>query len=89
MPGALFLTGAIVLYGLGTLDLIQLMAAGGLHLVIGWVYLLLSPWWLPRQADLTGAKGNPCQNSHGQSPTPIDREQASEVQRPREDRSMS
>src|SRR5205807_1820555 len=40
MPGALFLSGAIVLYGLGGLDPIQLAAAAGAHLLIGWIYII-------------------------------------------------
>ena len=65
MPGALFLSGAGVLYGLGTLDLVQLLAAGVLHLLIGWIYLLLSPWWLPRHPQAAEGKGNPFQFTSG------------------------
>jgi hypothetical protein len=56
MPGALFLTVAIILYGLGLLDLVRLAAAAGLHLVIGWVYVLVSPFWLPRHPEATVQK---------------------------------
>jgi hypothetical protein len=60
MPGALFLTGAMVLYGLGALDLVRLAFAGAVHLVMGWVYLLISPLCLPpHPAAIAAEKGNP------------------------------
>ena len=43
MPGALLLCAAIVLYGWGALDLVRLAVAGAVHLVMGWVYLIVSP----------------------------------------------
>ncbi len=49
MPGALFMSGAILLYGLGVLDVVHLVVAGGAHLVIGWIYVVVSPFYLPRQ----------------------------------------
>jgi len=48
MPGALLLTAAIAFYDLGALDLIQMSFAYGAHLVLGWIYLLVSPLFLPR-----------------------------------------
>jgi hypothetical protein len=48
MPGALFMCAVVVIYGFGALDLVRLAVAGALHLVMGWVYLVLSPWCLPR-----------------------------------------
>ena len=59
LPGALFLTAAIFLYGLGLLDLVRLLVAAGAHLVIGWVYLVVSPLALPRYPGVSGAKRNP------------------------------
>jgi hypothetical protein len=56
MPGALFLTGAIVCYGLGALDLVRLGAAGALHLVLGWIYALLSPLRRPLHPAATASK---------------------------------
>jgi hypothetical protein len=58
MPGALVLSGAIVLYGWGALDIVRLTVAAALHLVLGWVYVFISPLRLPRQAVAT-AKENP------------------------------
>ena len=51
MPGALFLSGAIVLYGLGGLDPIQLAAAAGAHLLIGWIYIIAGVLALPRHPE--------------------------------------
>jgi len=48
MPGALLICAAMVLYGWGALDLVRLAVAGAVHLVMGWVYLLVSPLCLPR-----------------------------------------
>lgn len=47
-PGALLLDAAIVLYGLKQLDFIGLAFAFGLHLVIAWVYLVVTPLDFPR-----------------------------------------
>lgn len=57
MPAALLLIGAIVLYGLGTLDLVGLTVAAAAHWAVGWIYLLLGSWWTPRQNS--PLKGNP------------------------------
>lgn len=48
MPGALLLTAAVVFYTMGVLDLIQMSFAFGAHLVLGWIYLFISPLFLPR-----------------------------------------
>jgi CHASE2 domain-containing sensor protein len=43
LPGALVMTLAVLLYGAGVLDLIRFGIVAALHLVAGWVYLILSP----------------------------------------------
>ncbi|MFO1488613.1 MAG: hypothetical protein U1F65_09050 [Verrucomicrobiota bacterium] len=43
MPGATLLTLAILCYGLGALDLVQLTAAYVAHFLAGWVYLIAAP----------------------------------------------
>ena len=48
MPGALLLSGALVLYEFGGFDLVQLCFAFGMHLVIGWIYLFIGPLFLNR-----------------------------------------
>jgi hypothetical protein len=57
MPGALLLSGALVFYDLGGFDLVQLCFAFGMHLVIGWIYLFVSPLFLNRALPV--AKKNP------------------------------
>ena len=57
MPGALLMTLAIVLYGTGVFDLVQLLFAMGMHVIIGWIYVCVGPFFLRRAAP--GEKGNP------------------------------
>lgn len=57
MPGALLLSASLVAYGLSLCDLVQLCFAFGMHFVIGWVYLFVSPLFLNRA--LTADKNNP------------------------------
>jgi hypothetical protein len=58
MPGALFMCAVVCLYGGGLLDLVRLAVAGALHLVLSWVYLIISPLCLPRHPAVT-VKVNP------------------------------
>jgi len=48
MPGALLMILAILAYGFDLLDMVQLSAVVGAHLVAGWVYLILGVWASPR-----------------------------------------
>jgi hypothetical protein len=48
MPGALLLSLSLVLYNLGGFDLVQLCFAFGMHLIISWIYLFISPMFLNR-----------------------------------------
>jgi hypothetical protein len=48
MPGALLMSLSLFLYDWGDCDLVQLCFAFGLHLVIGWIYLFVSPLFLNR-----------------------------------------
>ena len=57
LPGALLLSLSLVLYALGAFDLLQLCLAFGLHFVIGWIYLFVSPMFLNRV--LPAGKKNP------------------------------
>lgn len=59
MPGALFLAGGILLYGLGALDLIGLFIAVAIHFVVGWVFLLLALRKVPRDPKVMPAQSNP------------------------------
>jgi hypothetical protein len=58
MPGALLMCAAVLTYGCGALDLMRLVVAGAMHLVVGWVYLVVSPFGLPRHQAAT-ANANP------------------------------
>jgi hypothetical protein len=58
MPGALLLCAFVALYGSGAWDVVQFAAAAPTHLVVGWIYLILSPLRLPRHSDAV-PKGNP------------------------------
>ena len=63
MPGALFFSAAIVLYGLGGLDPVQLMLAACAHLVIGWIFIFLGVLALPRHPEASHTRKNPFQPS--------------------------
>jgi len=58
IPGALFLIFAIVFYALSSMALVQLAVVWCLHIVVGWIYLLVSPMFLPRHPE-AASKGNP------------------------------
>ncbi len=58
LPGGVFLGVAILLYGLGILDLLQLLLAWALHFLIGWLFLGASVLAGPRQTGIP-TKGNP------------------------------
>ncbi|MEI6779461.1 MAG: hypothetical protein WCQ21_00950 [Verrucomicrobiota bacterium] len=60
MPGALLICVAMVLYGWGVLDLVRLAVVGAVHLVMGWVYLLICPRCLPRHSTVA-VSSNPFQ----------------------------
>jgi hypothetical protein len=47
MPGALLMCVATLMYGWGALDPVRLTVVGGVHLVVGWLYLVFSPLRLP------------------------------------------
>jgi MFS family permease len=61
LPGALFLSLATVAYAFHQINLVQLLFAGVLHLMIGWVYLLFAPFYLPLEpvADSLQQAKNP------------------------------
>jgi len=48
MPGALLMVLALTLYELGAFDVVQFSFAFGMHLVISWIYLFVSPMFLNR-----------------------------------------
>jgi hypothetical protein len=59
LPGALLLSAGVVLYGFGVLDLVHLAAAFVAHIVLGWFYLLASPWFVQKLPAVPAAARNP------------------------------
>lgn len=59
MPGALFMSAAVIMYGLGAMDLVQVLAAVAGHFLIGWAYVVASPLALRRDPKLASARTNP------------------------------
>jgi len=69
LPGALLVCVGIVLYGLGIADLLRLLVLWLAHFVVGWVYLAMAPFRLPRvTAD---PKANPFGGAKPASPNPF------------------
>lgn len=56
LPGAVVMSLAIFLYGAGILDLISFSIIGFGHIVVGWVYLVVSPAFLSPPSELVAAK---------------------------------
>jgi hypothetical protein len=48
MPGAMLMALSLWLYGVGAFDLVKLCFAFVMHLLIGWIYLLVSPLFVAR-----------------------------------------
>jgi hypothetical protein len=59
LPGALLTAAGVVLYGLGLVSLIQFLLLWVLHLIVGWVYLFVSPLRLPRASDAASVPRDP------------------------------
>ena len=58
-PGALLMSGAILLYSFNRLNLVGLLFAWLLHIVVGWIYVGTAPSRLPRLATGPHQRGNP------------------------------
>lgn len=59
MPGALIMNAAVFFYGVGLLDLVRFGLCVALHFLVGWIYLFVSPLFLPGEAAARAVKGNP------------------------------
>jgi len=59
MPGALLLILGVLSYGLSILDLVRLGVVIVAHFVVGWIYLFVSPLFLPRHPTAHVIEGNP------------------------------
>jgi hypothetical protein len=78
MPGALVMTAAIVLYGLGAVDVVRFIVAWALHIILGWVCVILGTRATPKLLSSPEGKLNPfagaagsAKPSKGQSPNPF------------------
>ena len=58
MPGALFMTFSILAYGWKWIDLIQLGGMTGMHFIIGWIYVVVSPLFCPKGQGGAKRKGD-------------------------------
>ena len=59
LPGALLMSGGILLYGFNRLNLIGLLFAWLLHVVIAWLYIGIAPARLSRLAGSVHRRDNP------------------------------
>ena len=59
MPGALLMSGAIVLFRLGLFDLVGLSVAVVVHFIVGWGFIVAGVLHLDRLPSLSAPEGNP------------------------------
>jgi hypothetical protein len=59
LPAALFMGMAIILYGSQVIDLVRFLIFYALHFFIGWIYVFVSPFFLPRLPGNDALKENP------------------------------
>lgn len=65
MPGALLMVVGILVYDFGALDMVGLGFVAGGHLVLGWLYLCVSLFFLPGNSKAASARKNPFAASGG------------------------
>ncbi len=70
MPGAAVLVAGLVGYGALGLDLIRLGVLFLLHVITGWVYLLVSPYFLPVVQEAKSDPANPFGEASGGGAAP-------------------
>jgi hypothetical protein len=59
LPGALLMAVGIIAYDFGVFDLVQLAFVAAGHIALGWIYLVLSPLFLPRHQATPAEPRNP------------------------------
>ncbi len=59
LPGALLMAFAILAYDFGVFDLVRLAFVAVGHLLLGWIYLIISPLFLPRHPAAPAGPSNP------------------------------
>jgi hypothetical protein len=67
MPGTLLLIGALVLYGMRFIDLAGLAFLAAAHVVLGWIYLFVSAWYVSRHPGDVSVRKNPFAAAHPES----------------------
>ncbi len=65
LPGALLMLAGISFYDLGAADLVGMLFLFGAHLVVGWVYLGVSVFAVPRVSAAVGGRKNPFRSEGG------------------------
>jgi hypothetical protein len=65
IPGAALMLASIMLYGFGSMDLVQLLFVTGAHVVLGWIYLFLSLLFVPSITASVKRQKNPFTNPSG------------------------
>jgi hypothetical protein len=60
------MAGGILFYDLAVLDLVMLMFVMGGHVLVGWVYLPVSLWFLPADPETAEHRKNPFASSPGE-----------------------
>lgn len=71
MPGAVLMILTIFSYGFGLLDLVQLSVITGLHIILGWVYLVWCVRISPKVAAAAAPSENPFVSRMAQSKNPF------------------
>jgi hypothetical protein len=54
LPGSFLLSIGILLYAAHWLDLLRFLIWMGVHLIVGWIYFFVTPFWLPPVKGITG-----------------------------------
>jgi hypothetical protein len=73
MPGALVMCVGIASYGAGLFNLPELGAAFVLHLLVGWLYVAISPSCLEPHPELKGTPRNPFKKTEAAEPAEEDK----------------
>jgi hypothetical protein len=59
MPGALLMTAAVLCYERGLMDMLPLAFVFAGHMILTWLYLAISPWFVPPVQEAVAAPENP------------------------------
>jgi hypothetical protein len=59
MPGCLLMSFTLLLYSVRAIDHVQWLFVAAAHLVVGWIYILLTPFFLASQTSQSNHRTNP------------------------------